>query len=168
MHHGLLPGLDAAAGAVETAASGHVRGHVRRGQVVTDRRATSSPAATALNERQTVGRGVDKASEAGRGPPGRDRPGPPRALEPFELGNDAARLVEPRVPRGVALIDVGHVVSPLGDPHRLRRLGRTRYWYQEMSHAKVSTVSALTPESGMIETCGSPRALATPVIVRRN
>ena len=46
--------------------------------------------------------------------------------------------------------------------------GETRYWYQEMSQANVSTISALTPESGMIDACGSPSALATPAIVRRN
>ena len=37
--------------------------------------------------------------------------------------------------------------------------GETRYWYQEMSQANVSTISALTPESGVIEACGSPSAL---------
>ena len=37
--------------------------------------------------------------------------------------------------------------------------GETRYWCHEMSQA------ALTPESGVIEACGSPSALATPAIV---
>ncbi len=46
--------------------------------------------------------------------------------------------------------------------------GETRYWYHEMSQANVSTISALTPESGVIEACGSPSAFATPAIVRRN
>ena len=46
--------------------------------------------------------------------------------------------------------------------------GETRYWYQEMSQANVSTISAWTPESGVIEACGSPRAFATPAIVRGN
>ncbi len=36
-----------------------------------------------------------------------------------------------------------------------------------MSHAKVSTVSALTPGSGTIETLGWPRLRATPATVRR-
>ena len=29
--------------------------------------------------------------------------------------------------------------------------GETRYWYHEMSHANVSTISELTPESGVID-----------------
>ena len=46
--------------------------------------------------------------------------------------------------------------------------GETRYWYQEMSQANVSTISELTPESGVIDASGSPRAFATPAIVRLN
>ena len=46
--------------------------------------------------------------------------------------------------------------------------GVTRYWYQVMSQAKVSTVSALTPARGTIDTFGSPRLFATPATVRRN
>ena len=45
--------------------------------------------------------------------------------------------------------------------------GVTRYWYQEISQATVTTTSALTPESGTIETRGSPRLLAMPPTVRR-
>src|SRR4051794_12344586 len=45
--------------------------------------------------------------------------------------------------------------------------GVTRYWYQEISHATVTTTSGLTPESGTIETRGSPRLFAIPPTVRR-
>src|SRR4029079_15725890 len=45
--------------------------------------------------------------------------------------------------------------------------GVTRYWYQEISQATVTTTSGLTPESGTIETRGSPRLFAMPPIVRR-
>src|SRR5215831_17430277 len=43
----------------------------------------------------------------------------------------------------------------------------TRYWYQEMSHATVTTTSALTPDSVWIETFGVPRLFAMPLTVRR-
>src|SRR6185437_11952390 len=44
--------------------------------------------------------------------------------------------------------------------------GVTRYWYQEMSQATVITISVLTPERGVIETCGVPRLFAMPPTVR--
>src|SRR5262249_25525025 len=46
--------------------------------------------------------------------------------------------------------------------------GVTRYWYQEISQATVTTMSGLTPESGTIDTRGSPRLFAIPPTVRRN
>src|SRR6478736_7990583 len=45
--------------------------------------------------------------------------------------------------------------------------GETRYWYQEMSQATVTTTSALTPESGMTDTRGEPSDLPMPPTVRR-
>jgi hypothetical protein len=42
-----------------------------------------------------------------------------------------------------------------------------RYWYHEISHAIVTTTSALTPESGWIDTFGVPRLFAIPPTVRR-
>ena len=86
----------------------------------------------------------------------------PRPLHGRELAGRAARLVEARVP-----LRVGGSTSPMSWPRSAIRTGWaasgvTRYWYQVMSHAKVSTVSALTPASGTIETFGSPRLLATP------
>src|SRR5207342_1266204 len=45
--------------------------------------------------------------------------------------------------------------------------GETRYWYQLMSHATVTTTSALTPESVTTETRGSPSDLLMPPTVRR-
>ena len=45
--------------------------------------------------------------------------------------------------------------------------GVTRYWYQEISQATVTTMSRLTPESGTIENVGAPRLFATPATVRR-
>src|SRR3954469_5642734 len=43
----------------------------------------------------------------------------------------------------------------------------TRYWYHEMSHAKVIATSRLTPEKGTQLTVGSPRLFAIPERVRR-
>src|SRR2546421_286063 len=46
--------------------------------------------------------------------------------------------------------------------------GVTRYWYQEMSQATVTTTSAFTPDSGTTLALGSPRLFAIPATVRRN
>src|SRR5204863_5667801 len=43
----------------------------------------------------------------------------------------------------------------------------TRYWYQERSQAIVTTISALSPESGIMLARGAPRLLAIPPTVRR-
>src|SRR6185369_1876069 len=40
-------------------------------------------------------------------------------------------------------------------------------WYQEISHAIVTTTSAVTPDRGTIETVGRPRLRAMPPTVRR-
>src|SRR4051795_3316786 len=45
--------------------------------------------------------------------------------------------------------------------------GETRYWYQEISQATVSTTSELTPERTTTETCGVPSDLPIPPTVRR-
>src|SRR5436190_23201216 len=45
--------------------------------------------------------------------------------------------------------------------------GETRYWYQEISQATVTTTSALTPERATTETRGVPSDLAMPATVRR-
>ena len=45
--------------------------------------------------------------------------------------------------------------------------GEMRYWYQEMSHATVTTTSAFTPDSATIEMRGEPSDLPMPPIVRR-
>src|SRR3954454_2043998 len=45
--------------------------------------------------------------------------------------------------------------------------GETRYWYQEISHATVSTTSELTPERTTTETCGGPSDFPIPPTVRR-
>src|SRR5438105_2769886 len=63
--------------------------------------------------------------------------------------------------------------SPSSCPRSSRRTGWaesgvTRYWYQEMSQAIVTTTSVLTPESCTMLARGSPRLFAIPPIVRRN
>ena len=63
-------------------------------------------------------------------------------------------------------------ISEMSAPRSARRIGwpasgSTRYWYQVISQANVSTSSLFTPESGTIETSGAPSAFATPSIVRR-
>src|SRR3954463_1029453 len=45
--------------------------------------------------------------------------------------------------------------------------GETRYWYQEISQATVTTTSELTPDSTTTETCGVPSDLPMPPTVRR-
>src|SRR5438445_5151157 len=45
--------------------------------------------------------------------------------------------------------------------------GETRYWYQEISQATVTTTSELTPESTTTETFGVPSDLPIPPTVRR-
>ena len=45
--------------------------------------------------------------------------------------------------------------------------GVTRYWYQEMSQATVTTSSRSRPERGMMLARGSPRLFAMPPTVRR-
>src|SRR6266566_678919 len=49
----------------------------------------------------------------------------------------------------------------------LSESGETRYWYQLMSQATVTTTSALIPESVTTETRGSPSDFAMPPTVRR-
>ncbi len=86
---------------------------------------------------------------------------------PRDVRDDAAAVVEVPVPVGERDLDLRDVGAAVGEPDRLPASGRTRYWYQVISHANVSTSSLLTPESGTIETSGAPSALATPSIVRR-
>src|SRR3954451_6943332 len=45
--------------------------------------------------------------------------------------------------------------------------GETRYWYQEISQATVTTTSELTPERTTTETFGVPSDLPIPPTVRR-
>src|SRR3954464_2500589 len=72
-----------------------------------------------------------------------------------------------------AFHDVNDVSSSDGScPRSSRRTGlsdsgETRYWYQEMSQATVTTTSALTPERTTTETRGVPRDFAIPPTVRR-
>ncbi len=52
-------------------------------------------------------------------------------------------------------------ISDMSAPRSARRIGlpasgSTRYWYQVISHANVSTSSLFTPERGTIETSGAP------------
>src|SRR4051812_14872707 len=72
-----------------------------------------------------------------------------------------------------AFQDVNDVSSSDGScPRPSRRTGlsdsgETRYWYQEISHATVTTTSELTPERTTTETCGVPSDLPMPPTVRR-
>src|SRR5258708_34562114 len=45
--------------------------------------------------------------------------------------------------------------------------GETRYWYQEISQATVTTTSELTPDRTTTETFGDPSDLPMPPTVRR-
>ena len=53
-----------------------------------------------------------------------------------------------RVPLSERGVDLLRLVASLGKANRLAESGVTRYWYQEISHATVITISWLTPESG--------------------
>ena len=91
-----------------------------------------------------------------------------RWLEASDLWHDASVRLDPRVPgpeRRLELLELVARAPPAGRAAPSR--SRTRYWYQEMSQATVTTTSVFTPESGTTLACGLPRLLPIPPTVRR-